>query len=386
MKILVLGMKFLPASGGTATYTDNLAKMLRRLGHEVIVIAPRYNRALNDQIFEYKVIRFSNINLKLGQLRIIFAALKLKQLIKKIKPDIIIASTYAGCRVLGFLSTQTPTIGVIHGGGMLRAFKSANPLKWITDFSGHKFLRRASCMVTISKSARDLIASSIKNPRIMNKFKIIYNGISFDESKFLTKEFALEQKPQFKNKIVILTVGRLIKAKGHDVVLKALPELIKSYPNLLYVIVGEGIENESLKQLVSLMSLDEYVYFAGYVNQEELEIYYALSCVFVLAGRWTPTFVEGFGLVFLEAGIRGIPVIGTRVGGIPEAIDENKTGFLIEPDRSDQLLEKLRLLLNNEDLRKAMGEHGKQWVESKFMYKKIARDIDDLMKQTLEKT
>ncbi|HMY35123.1 MAG TPA: glycosyltransferase family 4 protein [bacterium] len=372
-------MKYLPASGGTATYAHNLAQGLARMGHDVLLVSPDYARPQSDDGLPYRVIRLSQARLGLGQFRIFLTAYHTKKILNNFNPDVIWASTYAGCRVLGLLRLRIPTVGTIHGGGIQRAFSSLNPIKRCTDHAGWRFMRRASAMITVSEEAKKLVCSAIQDTLIQSKFRVIYNGIDFDPSSVVSKKEALSRWPQFEGRIILLTVGRLVKAKGHDVVIRALPEIQKRVPNILYVIAGEGVEKEQLINLVESLSLKNSVHFTGYITPTGLEELYAISDLFVLAGRWTPTFVEGFGLVLVEAAIRGKPVIGARIGGIPEAIEDGVSGIVIEPEDPSQVAKAVMDILSDQNLYDRMAKAGPVWVNLHFTQAIMARNIDQLL-------
>lgn len=386
MKILILAMKYFPASGGTATYAHNLARGLAEIGHEVLLVAPFYKRDYSDEGKPYRVLRLSQAQLGLGQFRIFWTANNIKKIIQDFRPDVVWASTYAGCRVLGLLDINPIQIGTIHGGGIQRAFTSWNPLKRYTDHAGWKFMRRASAMITVSQEAKKLVTASIKDDVITSKFQVVYNGIEFEPERTVIKQDALERQPELAQRKIILTVGRLVKAKGHDVVIRALSEIKKVYPNILYVIAGEGVEKESLQALAQSLSLDDHVHFAGYVDAVRLEEWYALCDIFVLAGRWTSSFVEGFGLVLIEAAIRGKPVIGTRIGGIPEAIHDGVSGIVIEPENTGALVQAVLTLFQDKVLYERMSVEGPKWVQTHFTQQTMAKQNDRLLRQLTGKS
>jgi phosphatidyl-myo-inositol dimannoside synthase len=165
---------------------------------------------------------------------------------------------------------------------------------------------------------------------------------------------------------VLLTVGRLDLRKGHDVVIGALPLLRQEFPALRYVIVGEGPEREKLAALAREKGVAERVLFAGFQPDERLRAYYRVCDVFVMHNRTLWNDVEGFGLVFLEAGACGKPVIGGRSGGVVDAIIHGKTGFLVAPDDSQALIQALQTLLRDSALRREMGLAGRRRAVEEF--------------------
>ncbi|MBL7996885.1 glycosyltransferase family 4 protein [bacterium] len=383
MKILILAMKFLPASGGSASYAYNMAIGLHRLGYDITVMAPNYShRKMDDSSFPFKVKRLAWSGPQFGMFRLLFAALHLFIVYRKNKPDIIWTTSFAGCRVLGLLTNlKARFIGTVHGGGIHRRYPSKKLSNRFGDRLGLRFMMRADAIVTISEESKKIFADKLPYDIILNKLRLIYNSIDFDEGAFVSKVTALEKLPHLKTKQVILTVARLVSAKGHDVVIRALHILKFNHPDAVYIIVGEGVERPSLERLVKELHLEDRVFFAGYVNDEQLEMYYGVCDVFVMAGRWTSNFVEGFGLVYIEAGVRGKPVIGTRVGGIPEAIVENKSGFVIEPENPEALAEKISLLLTNESLRNDMSRFAFQHVKESFSNDVMAKHNASLLSE-----
>jgi glycosyltransferase involved in cell wall biosynthesis len=261
---------------------------------------------------------------------------------------------------------DVPMVGTIHGGGVHRRYPSKNVLNRMGDHFGLAFMRKAARIVTVSRESRMLIRSKIRDVQVEAKTTLIYNGIQWNKSKFLDKQQAVAALPHLAGKRVMLTVSRLIAAKGHDLVLRALAILQTRFPDLVYVIVGEGPEKKRLQDLSISLGVNNRVHFAGYVSDEALEAYYGACDVFVMAGRVTTHFVEGFGLVLIEAGIRRRPVVSTWVGGIREAVRHNKTGLLIAPEDVAQLTDALRQLLTNQELRIMLGENAEKFISGSF--------------------
>ena len=166
-------------------------------------------------------------------------------------------------------------------------------------------------------------------------------------------------KPQIPENIVlpkgkiILSVTRLDSSelyKHIDLVIKALPSVLKIIPDVYYVIVGEGTDRFRLELLAKELGVRENIIFAGHVPDNLLPSYYNLCDVFAL-----PSEKEGFGIVFLEAMYYSKPCIGATAGGIPEVIKDEKTGFLIDPSNTTSLSANIIKLLKDKDLCHSMG-------------------------------
>ncbi len=163
---------------------------------------------------------------------------------------------------------------------------------------------------------------------------------------------------------VLLTVGRLIPRKGQDTVIRLLPDLLRHGP-VVYWIAGEGTEEERrrLRDLARDAGVEAHVRFLGVIPETQLPFLYSACDVFVMLNRTTPHGdVEGFGMVFLEAGACGRPVVGGASGGAVEAIRHGVTGYLVPEDDREAAARSLRTLLLDPQLRARMGEAGRRFA------------------------
>jgi phosphatidylinositol alpha-1,6-mannosyltransferase len=164
---------------------------------------------------------------------------------------------------------------------------------------------------------------------------------------------------------VLLTVGRLVERKGHDLVIRALAVLGEEVGPVRYVIAGTGPEEGRLRRLAEELGVRDRVVFAGYVPDEELPGLYAACDAFVMPSRALALRdgIEGFGTVFLEAGACAKPVIGGRSGGVSEAVEDGVTGLLVDPHDVRALVAALRRVLGDAELRKRMGQAARARAE-----------------------
>ena len=129
-----------------------------------------------------------------------------------------------------------------------------------------------------------------------------------------------------------MTVGRLMWRKGQDMLIRALPEIVKAVPNCVYLICGTGPYEAGLRELAQSLQVDSQVIFLGSLPSEHLPSLYNLSDVFVMPNRMSEKTrdVEGFGIVFLEANACEIPVVGGRSGGTSDAVADGESGLLVD--------------------------------------------------------
>lgn len=171
----------------------------------------------------------------------------------------------------------------------------------------------------------------------------------------------------------LLTVARislLEQYKGHDYVIRALPQLLAEFPSLLYHIVGDGDGRPALEALARQVKVNDAVRFHGAVPDEELERLYREAWAFVMPSRG-----EGFGFVFIEAMREGTPAIGGSVDATPEVIVHGETGFVIDPTSVDEIAHAAAQLLGDAAIRERMGQAAVAHVHRQFGFENFARTL-----------
>lgn len=184
---------------------------------------------------------------------------------------------------------------------------------------------------------------------------------------------------------VILSVARLVHRKGIDIVIKSIAQLAEEYPGIQYVVAGDGPELEALEQLVTELHLERHVRFAKNITDGQLAALYALCDLFVLTPREIQESgdVEGFGIVYLEANSFGKAVIGSRTGGVAEAVAELESGMLVAPEQVEELAQTVRMLLSDAALRESLGNAGRERVLRDFAWRDRASAIHTAIQQQL---
>lgn len=266
-------------------------------------------------------------------------------------------------RIIGKISGVPFIISTIHTdnfGSDLRYF-----LLKITDFLGDK-------TIVVSQKIKDeLIKRKIVAP---DKIKVIYNGVA--ENKKIVTEDELNKKKEYlkieKNYPIILSVGRLNKIKGHIYLIKALNILKIKYPNLRLLLIGDGPEKKILENKIGQLGLSKNILFLGEIR--DLDIYYQLSDIFVL-----PSINEGFGLSVVEAMSNKLLAIATRVGGVPEIIEEGISGYMANPEDENSIAHVIDRILNlNEEEKKVIINNAYLNFKSKFSLEKMISNYESL--------
>ena len=183
---------------------------------------------------------------------------------------------------------------------------------------------------------------------------------------------------------VLVTVGRLDPRKGHDLVLDALPAIIREVPELLYLIGGSGTTRIALAAKVRELGLERHVTFCGFIPDGQLVPFYQLADIFVMPNRILEDGdTEGFGIVFLEANATGTPVIGGACGGALDAIENGGSGYFVDPYNPAELAEKIIYLLNNPAEAKRLGRYGRQRAWNRFRWPYLAHKLENFLNQSL---
>jgi phosphatidylinositol alpha-1,6-mannosyltransferase len=176
--------------------------------------------------------------------------------------------------------------------------------------------------------------------------------------------------------LILLSVGRLQRRKGHDLVIDALARTRRRMPAWRYVIVGEGDERQALESRVADAGLQNEVIFVGGIDEKDLPAYFAACDIFLMPNRVDGHDVEGFGIVFLEAAASAKAVIGGRSGGVPEAVQHGVTGLLVSGDDASELAQAITELATNPELRRRMGDAGRARVVREFTWDRSASELD----------
>ena len=201
-----------------------------------------------------------------------------------------------------------------------------------------------------------------------SKITIINPGVN--PAKELNKKTIKEAENLLKNKSPrLITVSRLDKRKNHEKIIMTLRNLKQIYPNIIYTCVGDGDEEENLKQLVKELDLDEQVLFLKKISQDLKNTLVAKSNIFVMPSIIYKKSVEGFGIAFIEAAQYGIPSLGGKDGGAEDAIEHQKNGLICDGNSLDEIYSSINDLLSN----KKYLEYGKNAKENstKFYWDKI---------------
>ena len=247
----------------------------------------------------------------------------------------------------------------------------------LSNFLYKKVLQQANYIICTAESFAN---SSPVLKDFQDKITIIPNGINL-------KPFNnLPAKAECCNKLglplnanVILFVGYLANYKGPDILLRAMPMILKDKSRVQLVFVGEGPFKSNLESFAEALNISSNVTFAGLIDDDlKKAFYYKSADVFVL-----PSLSESFGNVILEAMACGVPVVASKVGGIPDIVKHGKNGLLVPPKDPEALADAIIYLLENEDIREKMGKKGQEMVKD-YSWEKVAEETEEVYEMVLK--
>jgi len=193
---------------------------------------------------------------------------------------------------------------------------------------------------------------------------------------------------------VLLFVGRLARRKGvGEFLQRSFARIVREVPEAYFLIVGENPSHSlahhediasEIRRVVRGMTLESHVRMLGRLTDLELAKVYQISDLMVLPALATKGDVEGFGIVILEAAAAGRPTVATRVGGIPDAIEDGRSGILVDPEESDRMSEAVVRLLRDDQARLALGQYAQNRVREQFGWDSIIRRYEELFKSMTE--
>lgn len=384
MRVLILNYEFPPAGGGAGFATMNIGRELVELGVDVDVLTAVINKERDgDLIHGMRVSRVSSWRKGIHDCGLAgaysytaFAAMKRRQLHKVRRYDLehYFFSLPTGAITLTPLAGRAPPYIVSLRGSDVPGYDPFNTtlerLHKVLRPVTRRIWRKASRVIALSHALKE--TATITSPEI--DFRVIPNGI--DISKFCPKQVLGETSAG--SPLRLLTVARLLERKGIQHLLEAIG---RPFPlDVELKVIGTGSYQEALKRQAVEFGVSEYVEFKGFIDRDSLPAHYREADLFVL-----PSQTESFGLVFAEAMATGLPVLATRVGGIPELIRSGTEGILVNPESPAEIREVLEHLMQNRALLAEMGAAGRRRIEEKYTWRSVAREYLDVYEEVVRK-
>jgi glycosyltransferase involved in cell wall biosynthesis len=340
MRIVVIAPD-LNGRSGWSRYAADLARSFTEQGHEVLAIVWKKS---NQTFCPERALLPAPMAALTSQLLRVLAAWKLKRALKKYAPDVVhfMAEPYA--LLLTLLGTHAwKSVMTVHGSYAVIPLATKGP----TGALAHKTYAQIDHIISVSNFTQNYVHE---------KFSKVYEELDLDQKIIVIPNgVRLTEVParrHEKGPKRIIGVGAVKNRKGFLEAVDACAEYTKGGADFRYDIIGTTEEDpgyvQRLRERIRMHGLENNVFLRGSISEEELQKTYQEADLYLMLSLHDGYNVEGFGLVFLEANARGIPVIGPNTGGCPEAIDDRKSGYVCNPTDAKGVAEKMRLILEGD--------------------------------------
>lgn len=272
----------------------------------------------------------------------------LHRAIKKFNPDILHAHSRRGA---DFWCALTGRVGLY---GKVLTRRVDNPeQKWLAR-TKYRFYDR---IIVISEAIGSVLLSE-GVPKA--KISVVRSAVDFcDYQEISDKNWFCKEFGFSRNKTVIGMISQFIPRKGHRYLIEAIPQIVAKFPHLRVLLLGKGPLKEDLRKQCKKAGIEDYVRFAGFRK----DIPKILPCLDLVIH---PALKEGLGVALIQAAAAGVPIVATRVGGIPEIVRDGFNGLLIDPESTEEIVSTLSKLLSEPGTAKRLGENGKKLAADEF--------------------
>ncbi len=401
MKIAFVTDTYAPEINGVVTSIVNFSEFLAERGHEVLIVAPRYNKEVDEELGGIRIKRYPSFSYAANKnTRIAYPFLvRMRSELKEFGPDIVHIQTPLGIGVTGLLAARMlslPNIQTYHTYipdfmtyvnpyrvlGLDRVAGNIANLKAVRRMIESDFVERAreiedesavlSLMHKVARGGRvpdvrlterfawdftrtlynrsdlvitpsEVLAKVLKRHRIKVPVTAVSNGVDFE---------AFEKKDDYEIGQRFINVGRLgVEGKNVDQVIEAFARALESRPDMTLDIAGDGPARKSLVRLVARLGIAERVNFLGFVSLDTLKETYRDHDAFVTAST-----IETQGLVILEAMSAGLPILGVDALAIPECVTDGKNGYLVAPGDIEAMADAMVKLTESAERNRRFGE------------------------------
>ena len=349
--------------GGISSYLFTLAGGLKQKGHQVYLVSG--GGELEDKFTQAGITLFKLPLKTKSELspKIFFSFWKLKKIAREFKIDIIHTHSRT-TQVLGYFlgrGLAKPHIFTCHG------------------FFRPKFFRRIfGCwgkkVIAISEQVKEHLMADFKLAE--NKISVIHNGIDAKNFGDFSARDNMRAQLGISADFLVGIIARLSDVKGHIYLIRAMPEVIKNFPNTKLLIIGEGKTKGALLKETRNLGLENSIIFIPEAKNTK-DVLAAMD-IFVM-----PSLQEGLGLALMEAMAQGVAVVGSEVGGIKTLIQDKENGLLVAPADAAALAQAIITLFKDSRLRRTLGSRAREFIIANFSKEEMADKTEMVYQQSL---
>ncbi len=287
---------------------------------------------------------------------------KIVATLRREKIETIILNLPSDLKIVGLASRFSHLKNVIYRRGLAKPVRDSLLNRYL-------FRRVVTSIIANSEETKRLLLAN--NSRLIesNRVKVIYNGIDLEEFDSARSEQIYQRE---KDEIILGNAGRLEHQKGQKHLIEIASRLKAKNVSFKLLIAGEGGLREQLQRLAFTSGVSDRLVFLGFVRN--MKAFMSTLDIFLLPSLW-----EGFGYAIIEAMACKKPVIAFNTSSNPEIIDHDRTGFLVNEEDIDDFMQKLEILLKNQQLRAMFGEEGRKRVVKNFTVERVVRDVEEIL-------
>lgn len=372
-KILIVTRNLPPLIGGMERLNWHIADELSK-DNDVILLSHK-----NAKTAAPSNCKFYGVPLNPLPIFLIIAFIKTLSLCLTQKPDILFAGSGLTAPIVTFWGKvfRKKSIIYIHGLDIATNHPIYSNI-WVP------MIRRANKIITNSTPTYNLC---IEKGILKSKLSIIHPGVTYPPPEKNQKLLnSIKNQYELNGKKLLISVGRLTERKGlSEFIAFSLPQIVKNFPNVILLVVGDSANNalnknmqtrDHLIKIAQTHNIDQHIYFAGKVTDQELSSLFYLSSIHIFPVKYIANDPEGFGMVAIEAATHGIPTIGFATGGLIDAVEQKKSGFLIESNNYQELSDVVIHFLRNKTL---IDRDTCQDYAEKFSWNNMSIKLSDLL-------
>ncbi len=353
-----------PIEGGIGTLTLQLSRELAALGHEVTVIAPRIDDTTAEDLSEpVHVVRFRGYGL--GWLRFFPLYFATRPYLRN--ADIVLSINVAYGGVIGLLSRKR-YVTFAYAYEFLKYRGTATVAALL-----RRVYQNAARIIAISRYTRDQL-TAFGAPESL--IEVCHPGATLPQPVSVEAVTDIRRRHVLGDGPLILSVGRLIERKNQIALVEAMPAILERHSNAMLLLAGRGPMLHEISRRAYELGIRDHVALPGKVDGAELAAMYEAATIFALPCKDAGDgHVEGFGLVFAEAGAHGKPVVAGRGGGVEDAVIDGETGILVDPADATAITNAMLRLIDDPELATRMGAAGKARVEHNLNWQTFAANV-----------
>jgi phosphatidylinositol alpha-1,6-mannosyltransferase len=375
-RILCITNDFGPRAGGIETFVMGL---IERLPFGSVIV---YTSAQdNSEEYDRRWLEDFGVEVVRDKARILLPTPGVAYCVKAIVRERKITTVFFGAAApLGLLSKGLRRAGVKEIVALTHGHEVWWSKVWPFTLAMRSISRHVNHLTYLGEFTRSAIAQSVSKEAAQSMVKIA-PGIDTDHFSPVDAS-QLREELELSNKKVIVSVGRLVHRKGQDILIEAMPAIIKEVPQAHILMIGEGPYRSYLENRVKALGLQERVTFIGRIQYADLPRYICAGNLFAMPSRsrLAGLEVEGLGIVYLEASACGLPVIAGDSGGAADAVLEGQTGLVVDGTSKSDVAAAVVELLLDPDRSQAMGIRGRQWIIQEWRWEIWSARFSQLLK------